>query len=321
MNRFALSLACLCLLAPTLRATPTISYVGTESGTTVQNWSNPAVPKTKDLRGDDRFGGAGYYQIMPAEIGTDNAGLTATAGNDLGVSLDISGTPVGTYSTASQTPTFLSGIPSGAAGQFINNTNFPNYRAASGTTELRQGAIWLLESNIQEEGTSPGGTSNWNTAFNFTLSQAAGFRLGVAVDNMSDPDVAPDYVSVFNTATGNVFSGALTRDGISDMVFFDIEGGAGDSFVVILWHFDFIRTAFALITFDQTSVPTLSYALNGDNITLSWEPEIPGWILESSTDLGVGDDWNPLPDANNDNSVTVPMTGVPKNFFRLRKNP
>jgi hypothetical protein len=53
---------------------------------------------------------------------------------------------------------------------------------------------------------------------------------------------------------------------------------------------------------------------------LSWDPESTGWVLESSSDLGASDTWDPVPGVVN-NSVSVPMTGVPKNFFRLRKDP
>lgn len=310
-------LACLGVLIPTATAT-TINYAGKEQGNQVRNWSNPAVPKSWDLNGDNRFGGAGYYQIMPAAIGTDNVGLIADAGNDLGVTKDISGAPGGTLQTVGLTPEFLTGIPTGAAGDFINNTNFPNYSDAAGTTQLRQGSIWLLESNIQEGG--EGVPGNANTAFSFTLSKAAEFRLGVAVDAMDYSDAAPDYVSIWNANKGEVFSGLLSRDGVSDMVFFDIAGGEGEEFVVKLWTFDYTRTAFALITFDQAPTPTLAYTQDGGNFTLSWEQEIPGWILESSTDLGVEDDWAPVPGVVN-NSVTLDMTGTPKNFFRLRKDP
>jgi hypothetical protein len=65
----------------------------------------------------------------------------------------------------------------------------------------------------------------------------------------------------------------------------------------------------------------MTYTLSGGNIILSWEPEITGWVLESSSDLGVSDTWEPVLDLDNDNIVSVPMTGVPKNFFRLRKDP
>lgn len=318
MKRLASSLACLGLLAPALPAT-SISFVGIESGTTVENWSNTSVAKTHDLNGDDRFGGAGYYQIMPAEIGTETAVLTASDGNDLGVTLNLSGAPSGTLNTALMTPAFLSSIPSGGAGQFINTPDFPNYSHSSGSGQLRQGSIWLAEP--ENQGTMPGDVSGyWSSAFSFTLSQAAGFRLGVAVDAMSFDGAAPDHVSVWNASTGDVFSASLNRDGVSDMVFFDVNGAEGDVFIVKLWQVEANRSGFALVTFDKAPTPTLICTQSGGNVTLSWEQNIPGWILESSTDLGSSDLWDPVPGVVN-NSVTLSTSGVPKNFFRLRKDP
>jgi hypothetical protein len=80
--------------------------------------------------------------------------------------------------------------------------------------------------------------------------------------------------------------------------------------------------AFSLVIFDQlpAPVPTLSQTRDGNNLALSWELGIPGWILESSTDLGFVDIWDPVPNVD-DNSVTLDMTGVPKKFFRLRNDP
>jgi hypothetical protein len=77
--------------------------------------------------------------------------------------------------------------------------------------------------------------------------------------------------------------------------------------------------AFGLITFDRIPVPILSYARDGGNFILSWQPQITGWTLESSTDLAP-DSWTPVTGVAN-NSVSVPMTGVPKKFFRLKEIP
>jgi len=41
--------------------------------------------------------------------------------------------------------------------------------------------------------------------------------------------------------------------------------------------------------------------------------DVTGWVLESSTDLGIGDVWDPVPGVV-DNSVTVPMDDFPKNL-------
>jgi hypothetical protein len=212
----------------------------------------------------------------------------------------------------------------GGVGEFINTPDFPNYSDPLGTGQIRQGSIWLFAS--QNQGTMPGGeTGYWNTAFSFSLNKTAGFRVGVAVDAMLFDGAAPDYVSISKVGGGEVFSDLLSRDGVSDMVFFDINGSAGEQFVVKLWQFYSGRSAFALVTFDQLPAPptpNLICIQNGSNVTLSWEQNIPGWILESSIDLGVSDQWDPVPGVDyENNSVTLSTAGVPKNFFRLRKNP
>lgn len=69
-----------------------------------------------------------------------------------------------------------------------------------------------------------------------------------------------------------------------------------------------------------TGAPTLSYSRSGNLFTLSWPEDVTGWTLESSTDLGDQDLWDPVPGVVN-NSVTLDMTGFPKNFFRLKSNP
>jgi hypothetical protein len=111
------------------------------------------------------------------------------------------------------------------------------------------------------------------------------------------------------------------------MVFFDIQGNQNDEFVVSLWEANEALTlgrvaSFSLITFDKLPDPTLSYVLNGNSFTLSWEPATIGWTLESSTDLDMNDAWTPVTDPPVvNNSVTLDITGVPKRFFRLRKDP
>jgi hypothetical protein len=103
----------------------------------------------------------------------------------------------------------------------------------------------------------------------FTLGVSAKFRIGLAVDSVGKgnhgPGIySPDYVSIYNNATGSVFSGALTRDGNPDMVFFDIEGNAGDSFTVGLWQNTGTQSVatLSLVTFDYQSLPTISYVGN-----------------------------------------------------------
>ena len=322
------SLSLLCLGFISISATAaSIDFAGIETGTPVQNWSNDGVPKTFDLNNDDRFGGAGYYQITPAVIGTGSHTEAVSEGNNLGVTLAAEEIPQGQLNTQCSPPDFLVSNPLGDAGNLYNFESNPEYRAADGVTWLRQGALAVTINNY--EFLAPGAVlGNWNNAFTFTLGESSSFRLGVAVDSLTLGNGAygADYVSIYNIETGEVFSELLTRDGISDMVFFDIEGGTGDEFAVRLWQTTgepFGPVAFSLITFDQLPgppAPTLSYVLNGNSFTLSWEPTAIGWTLESSTDLG--SIWIPVTDPPVvNNSVTLDITGVPQRFFRLRKDP
>lgn len=108
MKRPALSLACLGLLAPMLSAT-SIEFKGTESGGAVQNWSNTAVAKLQDIDGDNRYGGAGYFQITPGATG-DTWSNPVDSGNDLGI------TPMSItewYPTLFATPSFITSVPLG----------------------------------------------------------------------------------------------------------------------------------------------------------------------------------------------------------------
>ncbi len=315
MKRVASLLACLGLLAPMLLAT-SIEFAGIETGSAVQNWSNTEVAKSQDIDGDNRYGGVGYYQITPGTVADGIWSQSAPDGNDLGLTAF--------YPTLNSKPPFLSLNPAGAEGTFYNSEFFPFFCDPTGASLGQQGSLSVTINNFVP--VPGGGELGWNKAFDFTLAESATFRIGVAVDTVDSIERAPDLVSISNATTGEEFSTALNRDGVPDMVFFDITGNAGDVYAVNLWRtIPELDTsgpiAFALVTFDQTPIPTLVYTLVDGNIILSWEQNIDGWILESSTDLGVGDDWSPVPYPNNNNSVTVPMAGVPKNFFRLRKNP
>jgi hypothetical protein len=208
----------------------------------------------------------------------------------------------------------------------VSDQFFEQFYDPLGTAVLQQGVLWLSSDNSIPGAIVDGITSisgMRNKAFSFTLSQAASFRLGVATDVMNNSTHTPDYISVSNVITGEEFSTVLTRDDAPDMAFFDISGDAGNEFEVTLWQTNdngsVENVAFALVTFDK--VPTLTYTQNGDSITLSWEESIRGWILQSSTDLGVADAWDTIPDLDNNNSVTVSLANVPKNFFRLKTNP
>jgi hypothetical protein len=335
MKRIASSVACLGLFAPLLPAT-SISFVGLETGSVVQNWWKKSVVKALDLDADHRYGGAGYFQITPRTLNPEEIANTwsdiAVSGNDLGI------TPISMtewYPTLFATPSFITSVPSGGAGNYVNSDTYQQFVTPYSSETLRQGVLAVtIPEDVENEGTPPGGDpGRWCNAFTFTLSKNANFRLGVAVDtgtfidaeNPLDASNAPDYVSVSKVNGAEEFSVALSRNGVPDMVFFDITGNADEVFSVRLWQTTDETggpIAFALVTFDQltTPLPTLSQTRVGKELTLSWELGIPGWILESSTDLGIADIWYPVLGVEN-NSVTLDTTNVPKNFFRLRNDP
>jgi hypothetical protein len=223
-------------------------------------------------------------------------------------------------------PSFLSSI-SGGSGTYVNFGAYPNFRGPDGSSLYRQGALSVPVNQGPYDSPAGNNTSHVGVPVQFTLGAPGNFRLGLAVDTVADGNFAPDYASVFSNSTGTVFSPALTRDGNPDMVFFDITGDVGDTFIVGLWQniatqHTYQIAALSLITFDllpNGEPPVLSYAIENDNFVLSWPAETIGWTLESSTDLGDSDLWDPVPGVDN-NSVSVPMT-APKNFFRLKINP
>ena len=300
----------------------TITYVGTETSNgqswPVHDWSNPSIAKRHDGDGNNAYGSAGYWQIrpMPGDPGAANIYESAGAGNDLGTS-------AGSDPTLSSVPSFLSSISGGAA-TYVNFGGYLNFRGADGSSLYRQGAL-SVPVNQGPYGSPAGNDASYvGVPVQFTLGVSAKFRLGLVVDCVADGNYAPQYVSVFSLSTGTVYSPALNRDANPDMVFFDITGDVGDTFIVGLWQNVGAQSvaALSLITFDLTpdsATPVLSHAIQDGSFVLSWPAESAGWTLESSTDLHISDSWDPVPGVVN-NSVSVPMT-APRNFFRLRKNP
>jgi len=227
----------------------TISFVGVEQSTApayaVQNWSSPSSPKTFDLGGSEVYGTAGYYQIRP----TPNSSPTgvneaAGAGNNLGV------TAV-TNPTLSSAPVMLSAI-TGDAGTFVNYGGYPTFLGPDGSTVYRQGSLSLAVVNGPCDTPSGANSGFFGEAFNFTVGMSATCRVGITVDTVSDGPYAPDYVSIYNSSTGTVFSAALTRNGVPDMAVFELDATAGDSFTAAVWQTNGSQSVapFGLITFD-----------------------------------------------------------------------
>jgi len=83
----------------------------------------------------------------------------------------------------------------------------------------------------------------------------ATFRIGVAVDTAGSGTYAPDYVSLYSSSTGTVYSSQLARNGSMDMAFFDVSAAAGESLSAAVWQLAGSQSIapFGLITFDTKS--------------------------------------------------------------------
>jgi hypothetical protein len=241
-----------------------VTYVGKEVGDgsssyVVQNWSLTSVGKQFNTpSGQERYGTAGYYQIRPTLDSSLEVSEIVSSGNDLGQT-------AGSEATLSSTPLFLSSI-TGGAGTLINRGGYSTYLGSDGTTVYRQGGLSVSVGNGPHDSPAGADASYFGEVLQFTLGANAKFRIGLAVDSVGTENhgpgiYSPDYVSIYNNATGSVFSGALTRDGNPDMVFFDIQGNAGDSFTVGLWQNTGSQSVavLSLVTFDHQTLPVITY--------------------------------------------------------------
>jgi autotransporter-associated beta strand protein len=231
-----------------------ITSVGVEEGGagnsySVQNWSNAGVAKGYDLGGTEKYGTGGYYQIrpMPWDPGSANINQAASAGNDLGTS-------AGSNPTLYSAPSILSSL-TGAAGTYVNYGGYGIYRGPDGDALYRAGGLSVSVGTGPYNTPSGSNNGKFGEAFSFTMGMSATFRMGIAADSVGSGQYAPDYMSIYNSGTGSVFSSALTRNGSADMAFFDIDAAAGDTFTAAMWQ----RTdsgpgasvaPFSLITFD-----------------------------------------------------------------------
>jgi hypothetical protein len=304
----------------------TITHAGTETSNgqsyPVHDWSNALVPKSHDSDGDNIYGTAGYWQIRPMPVDSGASVYEAVGANN---SLGILSDP---YPTLFASPAFLADI-TGGAGSYVNFEGYPDFRGPDGSTIFNQGALSVPVDQGPYNSPAGDNASKVGVPVQFTLGATGKFRIGLVVDAVADGNFAPDYVSIFSVGTGTVFSPALGCDGNPDMVFFDVTGDIGDTFVIGLWQnitapHQYNIAPLSLITFDllpdePPPPPVLSYHIDNGNFVVSWPAETTGWTLESSTDLGGEDNWDPVPGVTG-NSVAVPMTTA-SNFFRLRKDP
>lgn len=229
----------------------TITSVGVEQGGagnaySVQNWSNAGVAKVYDLGGTERYGTAGYYQIRPIANPAGDASIYtgAAADNDLGITQ-------GSNPTLYSAPDILSSMK-GGAGDYVNFGPYGVYRGPDGSALYRAGGLSVQVN--QGPYNTPSGSNNgyFGTAFTMTMGMSATFRMGIAADSVGDGNYAPNYMSIYNSGTGSVYSSALTRNGSADMAFFDIDAAAGDVFSAAMWQLAGTQSVvpFSLVTFD-----------------------------------------------------------------------
>ena len=266
LGRLALCFLSLGFSFSELASAATVVYVGSETGLpendySVQNWSNPGVAKAWNVSTSEVYGSSGYIQIRPTSNSTDLS-QSAASGNNFGVG-------------ASTNPSLLSkpffiGSQTGGAGTFVNFGGYSTYRGPDGSTIYRQGGLSLSVNNGPFDSPTGPNASYFGIAMSFTLSSSVKFRLGVAIDSVGSGEYAPKYVSI-----SGVFSEPLTRDGNSDMVFFDIEGSSGESFDVALWQNSETQSVavLSLVTFDEIQSDTTPpfIELNGPtSVSIDW---------------------------------------------------
>jgi autotransporter-associated beta strand protein len=234
----------------------TISFVGAEEGSggngfAPQNWSNAGVAKAFDLSGE-KYGTAGYYQIRPMawDPGTANIpNVNASGGNDLGIT-------AASNPTLYSAPVFLGSI-TGAAGQYVNYGGYSIVRGPDGSALYRQGSLSVSVNQGAFNTPSGSNTGYFGEAFSFAMGSNMGatFRIGVAVDMAGNGSYAPDFVSLYSSSTGTVYSSQLARNGSMDMAFFDVSAAAGESLTAAVWQLAGSQSIapFGLITFDTKS--------------------------------------------------------------------
>jgi hypothetical protein len=226
-----------------------ISYVGFELGVDpiypVQRWSSASWSKLYDLNNTERYGTRGYYQIRPILLPSSDTINVLSDGLDLG-------TTYPTHPTLFQKPSFIDQIQ-GYGGKFVNfNPAYPLFLGPDGSSVYSQGGLSIPIASGPRNGPLGANTLYLGELFTFTLKTFSRFRIGIATDTAADGNYAPNYLNIFNTKIGPIFSERLNRQGISKLVFFDIVGHIGDTFIVGSWQDAGTQTEtpFSLITFD-----------------------------------------------------------------------
>jgi len=249
-------------------ATRQVRYLGRENSNgpnySVQNWSTPVVPKTINIA-TNRYGKDGFYQIRPG-AGTINE--AAGNGNDLGISAATQptifshpsfATVFGYGGTFVSYPGFVGSPGSPVSPGAPGSSGYPSFLQGNATvlTPISQGALSIPINEGPYDSPSGANASKVGAAFSVIMTQTATFLLGIAVGAVNDKQYAPDFVSVFNSNTGSVFSARIPRgpddETIPRLPVFLITGITGDQFIIGLWQDTAVSSVapVSLITFDR----------------------------------------------------------------------
>ena len=226
-----------------------VAFVGVEGGAPpnfqAQRWSLASEPKSLAVAGNI-FGSSGYYLLAP---GAEMASKPV-------VSSDINLTDC---NTAIRRPDFVAMHPVAVAGgtwvNEVGNSLVTKPEPNAPEDAWRVGGITAAVGAVTQ---SAGVDTRMVNAFSFKLVANEKFRLGIMVDALGGGGAsAPDYVSVSEGGNQKAFnSTALTRDGIPELVLFDINGKAGATYTVTLHRktpADGVVLGFSMITFDRLS--------------------------------------------------------------------
>lgn len=222
-------------------------FIGVESGLSPafrsQRWSLATEPKAHAVA-NDFFGGSGYYCLAPDQDVPSQPVTTA----------DITA-----FGTILRKPDFITAHPMTVNGTWVN---YPGYSLV--TRPIPYGPedafrIGGISAGVGGLINGAGVETLFVDVFSFQLSANTRFRLGVIVDAFgSGGTYAPDHISVYENAgqTSVYTPQPLLRDGIPDLVLFDIDGTEGTSYTVALHRQTPAEGAvvgFSMITFDRLS--------------------------------------------------------------------
>lgn len=216
-----------------------LSFIGVEVDTAATAWSDPTVKKIHAAK-DDVYGSSGYYVLAPG--GEQGSTSTPVVGNNIAGPKNQPASP-----TVILRPAALTAEPGVVNGLWVN---FPGYALISQPDpkagEFRAGGI----SSDTVEG---GNVGAYKDFIFFSVKPGASVRLGILVDAFKHPAYAADAISVCEVATGAVvYSETLSRDGVPDLVVFDLTNLSGGEvqYNVALHTQTPSLTGFSLLTFD-----------------------------------------------------------------------